>query len=61
MKGRETPACPACGTAVSWHRLPRPDGVAYVRNRVWVFCPGCKRTAILDAPFEPPGRDVGRT
>lgn len=40
--------CPECGAELTQQRVePRPE-VAYVRRRVWVLCPGCRRTAGLD-------------
>lgn len=40
--------CPACGQRLSEQTVPTPVDVAYVRHRVWVLCPSCRRTASLD-------------
>jgi hypothetical protein len=45
-------ACPNCGHALASHEVrPRRD-VAYVRRRLLLVCPGCKRAAAVD--IEPP-------
>ncbi|HSJ06710.1 MAG TPA: hypothetical protein VK936_08410 [Longimicrobiales bacterium] len=41
-------ACPACGAELSRQPVQRSPEVAYVRRRVWVVCPGCRRSASLD-------------
>lgn len=47
-------ACPACGHALASHEVrPRRD-VAYVRRRLLLVCPGCKRAATVDVG-PPPG------
>jgi hypothetical protein len=43
------PECPACRTPVVVRAVERPEEVAYVRHRVWILCPACKRTAAVDA------------
>lgn len=40
--------CPRCDTELSAQRVDRSPEVAYVRRRVWVICPACRRTASLD-------------
>ena len=40
--------CPACGARVSARSVPAPPEVSYVRHRVWIMCPSCKRTASID-------------
>ncbi len=46
-----TPAmCPVCNAPVSMTEVRPPEGVSYVRRRVWVLCTGCRRTAALDDP-----------
>jgi hypothetical protein len=47
--GRE-PSCPACGADLKRSPVQRPDGVSYVRHRVWLVCPACKRSAAVDVP-----------
>jgi hypothetical protein len=46
--GREL-LCPACGSDVTATPVDPPAGVAYVRRRVLVICPRCRRSAGLDA------------
>jgi uncharacterized protein with PIN domain len=41
-------ACPVCGAELSRQPVQRSPEVAYVRRRVWVVCPGCRRSASLD-------------
>lgn len=48
LRRSETLRCPVCDTDVSATPVPPPPGVAYVRRRVWVLCPRCRRTASLD-------------
>jgi uncharacterized protein with PIN domain len=40
--------CPVCDHKLAEQRVEPPLEVAYVRRRVWVLCPGCRRTAGLD-------------
>jgi uncharacterized protein with PIN domain len=40
--------CPSCDVEVSARDVPAPREVSYVRHRVWVLCPGCRRSASLD-------------
>jgi len=41
-------ACPRCVVPLDLRPVPpRPD-VSYVRDRIWVNCPSCHRTAVLD-------------
>ena len=41
-------ACPRCGGPLDeWPIPPRTD-VSYVRDRLWLVCPTCHRTAVLD-------------
>jgi hypothetical protein len=48
LRARAPLACPACATALSAQPVePRPD-VSYVRHRVWLMCPACKRSASFD-------------
>ncbi len=47
--GGSGPVCPRCGTPCAViHTRPRAD-VAYVRDRVIVRCPGCRRSVVADA------------
>lgn len=40
--------CPVCGTELTRQNVQPTPEVSYVRHRVWVLCPGCRRTASLD-------------
>jgi hypothetical protein len=44
----DAPSCPVCGTGLAVREVEPPRQVSYVRRRVWLLCPGCKRTAALD-------------
>lgn len=40
--------CPRCSVALDRRPVPpRPD-ISYVRDRLWLVCPSCHRTAVLD-------------
>lgn len=49
----EDPPCPACGGTLSHRAVPPSRQVSYVRRRVWVLCPSCKRTGAVDVRQEP--------
>lgn len=40
--------CPVCGAKLTRQTVQPTPEVSYVRRRVWVLCPGCRRTASLD-------------
>ncbi|MBR9988456.1 MAG: hypothetical protein KFH98_01815 [Gemmatimonadetes bacterium] len=40
--------CPGCAVELSAQPVERSPEVSYVRRRVWVLCPLCRRTASLD-------------
>jgi hypothetical protein len=42
------PPCPACGAELSVRDVEPPRDVSYVRRRLWVLCPSCKRTGAVD-------------
>jgi hypothetical protein len=48
MTGGREPRCPRCGAAMSAQDVAEPEGVAYVRDRVWLTCEGCGRSVVLD-------------
>lgn len=48
--------CPACGAPLVQRDVPHPPDVAYVRRRVWLLCPACKRTATVNLAPETGGR-----
>ncbi|MDX1566575.1 MAG: hypothetical protein R3223_02170 [Longimicrobiales bacterium] len=42
--------CPHCGAPLDQREVPpRPD-VSYVRERIWLLCGNCDRSAIIDQP-----------
>jgi uncharacterized protein with PIN domain len=45
-------ACPVCGAELARQTVEPAPGVAYVRKRIWVLCPACRRTASLDVKAE---------
>lgn len=50
VRQRADLVCPACGAQLVQQAItPRAD-VPYVRHRVLVICPACRRSASLDAP-----------
>ena len=40
--------CPRCSTPLDRHPVPPRRDVSYVRDRVWLVCPGCQATGVLD-------------
>lgn len=42
--------CPACGGVVRRQTVLRPEGVAYVRRRLFLRCTGCGRSGAIDRP-----------
>lgn len=48
LDARHTPSCPVCGTELTRQTVEPVPGVAYVRHRVWVICPNCRRSASVD-------------
>ena len=42
------PSCPACGASLDERSVPPREDVSYVRDRVWLVCPSCHRSAVLD-------------
>ena len=42
--------CPVCAVQLSEQTVsPKPE-LPYVRRRLWVLCPQCRRTATVDLP-----------
>ncbi|MBM4182991.1 MAG: hypothetical protein FJ207_02065 [Gemmatimonadetes bacterium] len=40
--------CPVCDAVLDQRAIPpRPD-VSYVRDRIWLVCPACHRSGVLD-------------
>ncbi|NJD09580.1 MAG: hypothetical protein FIB01_03735 [Gemmatimonadetes bacterium] len=40
--------CPRCAAPMIRQEVRPGQGVPYVRRRVWVLCPVCRRSAALD-------------
>lgn len=40
--------CPRCRVAMDRRRVPPRRDVSYVRDRVWLTCPACRGTLVLD-------------
>lgn len=40
--------CPRCSVPLDRRAIPPRKDVSYVRDRVWVVCARCHRTAVLD-------------
>jgi endogenous inhibitor of DNA gyrase (YacG/DUF329 family) len=40
--------CPRCGAPLDRRPVPPRRDVSYVRDRLWLVCPGCHRTVVLD-------------
>ena len=53
LHAREPLRCPHCDVELNAQAVDRSPEVSYVRHRVWVLCPVCRRTASLD---QAPGR-----
>ncbi len=46
----ERPICPACGAAVAQHPVGAKPELPYVRHRILLICPSCKRSVAVDTP-----------
>jgi endogenous inhibitor of DNA gyrase (YacG/DUF329 family) len=46
-QGRD-PTCPRCQVPLSRSEVGRRPGVSYVRDRIWLRCPDCRRSVVLD-------------
>jgi hypothetical protein len=42
------PRCPRCGGSLDEWPIPPRSDVSYVRDRLWLVCPSCRCTAVLD-------------
>lgn len=42
--------CPVCDEELSVRDVGAQRDVSYVRHRVFVLCPGCRRSGALDRP-----------
>lgn len=50
LRAGERPECPHCGGTLTRRDVTPSTQVSYVRRRVWLLCPECKRTGAVDAP-----------
>lgn len=48
LRSGEPPHCPECGTALTRHPIGPRAELPYVRRRVLLICPNCRRSASLD-------------
>lgn len=49
LAGGETPLCPRCGVRMTHRPIGGGSfGLGYHRQREWLLCPSCKRSAIFD-------------
>jgi hypothetical protein len=48
IRGGEAARCPACSEPLIERQVPPRQDVAYVRRRLWLVCPACRRTASVD-------------
>ncbi|HSH46224.1 MAG TPA: hypothetical protein VK966_10225 [Longimicrobiales bacterium] len=53
LDAERVPACPVCGTDLDVQPVAPPAAVSYVRHRVWVLCPECRRTGAVDVRRTP--------
>ena len=42
------PLCPQCGARLDERAVPPRQDVSYVRDRVWLVCPSCRRSTVVD-------------
>jgi hypothetical protein len=42
------PVCPVCAVLLDERSVPPRGDVSYVRDRVWLLCPSCRRGAVVD-------------
>ncbi len=40
--------CPECEVALDRRAIPPRKDVSYVRDRLWLVCPACSSTVVLD-------------
>jgi hypothetical protein len=46
----DAPRCPRCGVAMNRRTIGGGSfGLGYARQRIWLLCPRCRRSAIFDA------------
>ncbi len=42
------PLCPTCAVTLDERAVPPREDVSYVRDRVWLVCPSCRRSTVVD-------------
>jgi hypothetical protein len=42
------PTCPVCAVRLDERAVLPRDDVSYVRDRIWLLCPSCRRSAVVD-------------
>ena len=48
LSAGRSPSCPRCRIPLDRVEVPPRSDVSYVRDRIWLTCPQCHRTAVLD-------------
>ncbi|MBI4521921.1 MAG: hypothetical protein HY701_13875 [Gemmatimonadetes bacterium] len=48
LRERSHADCPACGGPLSQAPVPPQPDLAYVRERIWITCAACGRSAVVD-------------
>lgn len=48
VRAGDHPSCPLCGVPLDRTPVPPREDVSYVRDRVWLVCPSCRRSAVID-------------
>jgi len=48
VRAGAAPVCPVCAVLLDETAVPPREDVSYVRDRVWLVCPTCHRTAVVD-------------
>ncbi|MGQ0562951.1 MAG: hypothetical protein ACT443_13890 [Gemmatimonadota bacterium] len=48
VRERREPLCPVCGVRMNQQPVVPAANVPYVRHRVWLLCPQCRRGVSVD-------------
>ena len=48
VRAGERPRCPVCSVPLDETAVPPRGDVSYVRDSVWLVCPSCHRSAVVD-------------
>jgi hypothetical protein len=54
LRQGRSPCCPFCGIELKAQPVEPSAQVSYVRRRLWVLCPACRRSATIDRPAAGP-------